>query len=166
MTVLKWALLSAGAFFIHTQFSSFSVLFNPTVVLVYYFGIESLNRISSKKFFPVRIEFESAAFGALIGFVEDALTGSIIGPSLLSKGLVGFITPFVYTEIVFRWTPFWAGALLALLTFCDGWAVAGARSVFSETIINNAQVLKVVIFQCLVSLPFAFILKPLSSRST
>ncbi|MBF0328902.1 MAG: hypothetical protein HQL10_07065 [Nitrospirae bacterium] len=165
MIALKWCLLAVGAFFIHTQFSSFSALFNPTVILVYYFGVESLSRISSKKFFPVGIELESAGFGALIGFFEDALTGSLIGPSLISKGLIGFATPFIYTEIVFRWTPAWAAALLALFTFFDSWAVAGARSMFGETIINNAQILKVVVFQCLVSLPFALIIKPLSSRS-
>ncbi|TAN45714.1 MAG: hypothetical protein EPN22_01615 [Nitrospirae bacterium] len=165
MIFLKWLLLTAGVFLVHTQLSSFAGLFNLSVVLVYYFGVESLSRISSKKFFPVRIELESAGFGASIGLVEDALSGGIIGPAILSRGLIGFVTPFVYTEIVFRWTPIWAGALLVLFTFCDGWIIAGARSVFSETVINNAQVLRVVAFQCLVSLPFALLIKPLSARS-
>jgi|GEM_PF-4670007 rod shape-determining protein MreD len=43
-------------------------------------------------------------FGAFLGFLEDGLSASILGPAVLAKGMVGYTASFLPRGF-FRWSP-------------------------------------------------------------
>lgn len=160
MNILKWSLLAAVAFLMQTQFSSMHVPVNITVILVYSFGLKNLERVSTREYFGSKTEIQSTLFGATIGLIEDALLGSVIGPNLLGKGLIGFITPVIFADVVFRWTPFWGMMVAIAFTLLDGVIVIGSRAVFSDLNINFVQAFLNVLIQAVINIPFGMLLKP------
>ncbi|GER93406.1 hypothetical protein A45J_1146 [hot springs metagenome] len=136
-------------------------------MMVYFFGLRSLSRhFRTDIYFGNRAEIKSMIFGALVGLVEDMLTGSIIGPNFFSKGLIGFLTVVIFTEVVFKWTLFLGVIILAFFTMLDEIIVAGFRVIFTGMNIDIIDVLKTTVMQIVVSIPFGIILKPKKFRLT
>lgn len=160
MKILKWILLAAFIFLLQTQFSSLKDYLNITVTLVYYFGLRCLQNISARDYSVNKVVLESTAFGIAVGLAEDILSGPIIGPVVLSKGMVGFITPVIFTNVVFRWTPLWGGIVLVILTVLDGVALAGSRVLFTGIQVSGVTVFHILVVQALMNIPFGIILKP------
>lgn len=160
MRNLKWLFWAAAAFLVQTQFSFAFGRLNITAVLVFYFGLKSLGGVNSRDFFGMNAEIRSAGFGALVGLSEDIISGTPVGPSLLSKGLIGLFTPLLFMDVIFIWTPLWAGIVIALFTLMDGIVVIGARMLFSDVNVNMVQAVQESIFQTLVNIPLSMILKP------
>lgn len=160
MRIFKWFLLAAAAFLAQTQFSFSFGRLNITVILVYYYGLKTLGEINSREFFGTHAEIRSAVFGGLVGLAEDIISGTLAGPSFLSKGLIGFFTPLLFMDVIFRWTPLWAAMVIALFTVMDGIVVIGARMIFGEVNVNMPHAVREVIFQALVNIPLSMILKP------
>ncbi|MEW6116342.1 MAG: hypothetical protein AB1553_05515 [Nitrospirota bacterium] len=160
MKMLKWMLLVALIFLIQTQFSSLKNFFNGAVILVYLFGLKSRQDISLHGYFSSKTEIKSTLFGAFLGLAEDILSGSIIGPGLLSKGLLGLIAPVIFTDMVFRWTPLWGGIVMALFTLIDGGIIIGSRVLFTGIEISGFTAFQVMVVQAVMSIPFGIIVKP------
>lgn len=154
-------------FLIQTQVSISGRHLNLSVVMVYFFGLKSLPRQCKFKmdpYFGSRAEIKSMVFGAFVGLIEDILAGSIIGPNFFSKGLIGFLTVLVFTEIVFKWTLFLGVITIVIFTLLDGIIVTGFRVIFASININIIDVLKTIAVQTIVSIPFGIILKPKKFR--
>src|SRR5208337_5275496 len=123
--------LTVLVFLLQTQCSFFWDFSNLTVILVYYFGLKSCQRNSDRAYSGSKSEFESVAFGVIIGWMEDVISGSIIGPGILSKGLLGLMTPFFFTDMIFKWTQLWGAIIVVVFTSFDGAVIIGSRTLFT-----------------------------------
>lgn len=104
------------AFLLQIKISILGVSPDLTAAVAYYFGITG----GSTK---------GVLFGSLIGAIEDSVGGSILGPNLLGKGLVGFFSSFMSGSPL-RWTPFLGIVSLAILTLMDGSIILLSRAIF------------------------------------
>lgn len=160
MKILKWLFLIVLVFLLQTQFYLLKDFFNITVALVYFFGLKSLRNVSAREYSSSRIEVESIIFGIAVGLAEDILSGSIIGPGLLSKGIIGLITPVIFTSMVFKWTPLWGVIIIAIFTILDGVIVMGSRVLFTGIHLTGVNVLQMLLIQPIMNIPFGIFLKP------
>lgn len=161
MKALTWVLLVAVVVLIQTQVSSLKGLVNGGVILVYLFGLKSRQEISTHGYISTRAEIGSTLFGMAVGLIEDLLSGGLIGPGLLSKGLLGLVASIVFTDLVFRWTPLWGGLILAVFTALDGAVVVGTRMMFTGIDVSSVRVLELLLIQPLINIPFGIVIKPL-----
>ena len=160
MKFFKWMFWAGAAFLLQTQFSFSLGRPNITVVLVYYYGLTSVAGLNSRDIRGSRPEIESVAFGALVGLAEDVISGPLLGPSLLSKGLIGFLTPLLFMDVIFRWTPLWAGMIVSLFTVMDGVIVIGAGMVFGDLNVNMTHAVRELAFQVLINILLSMGLRP------
>ncbi len=155
MNSIKWMLLVALVFLLQTQFYFIKDFSNLTVVLVYYFGLKSHQRSTGSK-----AELGSVAFAVVVGLMEDVMSGAIIGPGVLSKGLLGLMTPVVFTDMVFKWTPLWGAIIVVIFTLFDGMVLIGSRMVFTGIHVTAFTLLQVLCVQSLFNMPFGIMLRP------
>lgn len=81
MRYVVWLLIAFCALLLQGRVSVLGVVPNLTVLLAFYAGIRyGANR--------------GLLAGLLIGFVEDSLSHTLIGPNMLAKGLVGYTAAF------------------------------------------------------------------------
>lgn len=104
------------AFLLQIKISILGISPDLTAAVAYYFGITG----GSTK---------GVLFGSLIGAIEDSVGGSILGPNLLGKGLVGFFSSFMSGSPL-RWTPLLGIVSLAILTLMDGSIILLSRAIF------------------------------------
>jgi hypothetical protein len=151
-------------FLAQTQIALFNVPLNLTVVIVYAFGLKKLEKAKTDKYFgkysSTGLEIKSAAFGACVGLLEDIIAGGILGPALLSKGIIGFLIIVIFTDIVFRWTPLIGIIAIVVLTVLDNIIVTGLQVLFAGISINYFKVLQVLFVQALMNIPFGIIFRP------
>ncbi|HXW69769.1 MAG TPA: hypothetical protein VEJ88_09215 [Dissulfurispiraceae bacterium] len=160
MNALKWILLTLLVFLLQTQCYFIRDFSDLPVILVYYFGMKSHQRNSDRDYSGTKPELESVAFGVIIGFMEDVLSGSLIGPGLLSKGLVGLMTPVIFTDMIFKWTPLWGAITVIIFTLFDGMAVVGSRIIFTGIHVNGAILFQAICVQSIMNIPFGILLRP------
>ena len=108
-----------AAFVIQSRVSLFGVTPNMTVLVAYYLGIKGG---------AVR----GMALGSMIGVIEDSVGGSILGPNLMGKGMVGFLASFSSGSLL-RWTPLLGMIAIFSLTVMDGAVVFLSRSIFGAS---------------------------------
>jgi cell shape-determining protein MreD len=160
MNALKWIVLALLVFLLQTQFYFMRYFSNLTVILVYYFGLKSQQRNSDRDYSGSKAEFESVAFGVIIGLMEDVISGSIIGPGLLSKGLLGLMTPVVFTDMIFKWTPLWGAIVIIIFTLFDGMVVVCSRIMFTGIHVSGATLFQAMFVQSIMNIPFGIFLLP------
>lgn len=160
MNTLKWILFAVLVFLLQTQCPFIKDYFNLTVVLVYYFGLKNHQHNYDREYSGNKAGLESMVFGVIIGLAEDVISGSAIGPGLLSKGLLGLMTPIVFTEMVFRWTPLWGAIIVVIFTLLDGMVVIGSRMLFTGIHITGAVLFRIICIQSALSMPFGILLRP------
>jgi cell shape-determining protein MreD len=161
MTPMVWFLFIALALLLQPKLALFDCPLNLTLALVYAFGIRTATQqTAASGSEDVAPEIRSTLFGAGIGFVEDAMIGSLIGPNLLSKGLAGFISSIVYRDIFFQWESVLGGLVLPLLTLLDGLVVIAARQLFSNTTLGSFTAVELVVIQAIMNIPFGLFLNP------
>jgi rod shape-determining protein MreD len=146
MTYVIWTTIIFLTFIIQGSISIFDVTPNLTVVLAYYAGIR-------KK------EVKGIFFGSLIGIVEDSLSGAFLGPNLLSKGLIGYFSSFVYRG-VFIWTPLLGIISISVLTLIDGIIILVSRSIFDRMPVSIGAAVFIVAMQSLLNAPLGILLRP------
>jgi len=160
MNALKWILLAALVFLLQTQFYFIRYFSNLNVILVYYFGLKSYQHNSDRGYSESTSEIESVAFGVIIGLLEDFMSGSVIGPGLLSKGLLGLMTPVIFTDMIFKWTPLWGGIIIVIFTIFDALVVIGSRMMFTGVHITGALLFQAMCVQSIMNIPFGILLRP------
>ena len=160
MAPMAWCCLAGAVLLLQPKLALFNCPLNLTLALVYSFGIKTAShQPAASGSDDVAPEIISTIFGAGIGLIEDVLTGSLIGPNLLSKGLAGFISSIVYREIFFRWESVLGGVVLAVLTLLDGLVVIGARELFSSTTTGGPAVVELVIIQSVMNIPLGLLVR-------
>ena len=146
MIYLLWAILFFAALILQGTISIFHVHLNLTVLLVYYIGIK-------KK------EVKGLFFGACIGILEDSLSGAFLGPNLLSKGLVGYFSSFIYKRF-FIWTPLLGVISVCAFTFLDSGIVFLSRTIFDSMPVPLANAAYIIVIQALLNSLFGMAIKP------
>lgn len=125
---------------------------NLTVLLACYAGVKGR-------------EIKGMLYGTLIGIVEDSLSGAFLGPHMLSKSLVGYLSSLLYSRF-FVWTPYLGVLSIALLTLIDGSLVFLLRGVFDKTPAGFGAAGIIIAVQSLINAPMGFFLKQKDLQQT
>jgi rod shape-determining protein MreD len=142
-----WLLVCVvAAFVIQSQVSLFGVAPNLTVVVAYYLGIKGGAA-------------RGMALGSIIGIIEDSVGGSILGPNLLGKGMVGFLASFSSGSL-FRWTPLLGMISILALTAMDGAVVFLSRSIFGTSPGSLSRGILILLAQGFLNLILGIFIKP------
>jgi rod shape-determining protein MreD len=142
-----WPIAVFLCFFLQGRVSVLGITPDLTVLLVYYAGIRYG-------------ETKGLLAGAVIGALEDALSSSIIGPNLLSKGLIGFSASFFVTGGFLRWTPFLGLLAVALFTVADNAMVFATQSIFATMPAAPSSVLFVSVMQSILNAIAGIFIRP------
>lgn len=146
MIYLIWAAITLLTLIIQGSVSLFDVTPNLTAVLACYAGIR-------------KREVKGMFFGSVIGLIEDSLSGAFLGPNLLSKGLLGYLSSFMYSRF-FIWTPLLGIISISALTLIDSTVVFMSRSIFDRMPVSIGAAAFIVTIQSLVNAPLGILLKP------
>jgi rod shape-determining protein MreD len=146
MRCFLWAVVILCTFILQERTSLFNVTLNLTCVLAYYAGIR-------------KGEMTGLLVGSLVGIIEDSLSGTFLGPHLLSKGLVGFFSSTM-SGSVFRWTPFLGVVGISVFTFLDSTVVFISRSLFEKMPMDISPALFIFIIQILANALLGLAIKP------
>jgi rod shape-determining protein MreD len=146
MIYLLWAAILLFAFVLQGSISFFDISPNLTVILACYAGIK-------------KREVNGMLIGSVIGIIEDSLSGAFLGPHLLSKGLIGYLSSLTYSRF-FIWTPLLGIITMSVLTFIDGLIIFASRSIFDRMPAGFLVALFMIVIQSLLNAPFGFILRP------
>jgi len=146
MIYLLWAAIIFLTLIIQGSVSLFDVTPNLTVVLACYAGIR-------------KREVKGMFFGSLIGIIEDSLSGAFLGPNLLSKSLVGYLSSFIYSRF-FIWTPLLGIISISVLTLIDSSVVFMSRSIFSKMPVSIGAAVFIIAIQSLSNAPLGIFLRP------
>ena len=160
MEYLFWIVITIVIFIIQTQVDFLNQPLNITTVLVCVFGIKNIVKNPHVKgYWSGKGEIKSALFGAIVGLIEDGLSNSIIGPSLLSKALIGFASAYIFTEIFFRWTSLTVASVLALLTVFDSIVIVSLRVLMTTIKINTFLFYEMLLIQVVTNMIIGFLVK-------
>jgi rod shape-determining protein MreD len=146
MIYLVWAVVFFFALVMQGSLSLFDIVPNFTVLVAFYAGM---------KYGDIR----GLAVGAVAGMIEDSLSGAFIGPNLLSKGLVGYMSSFLYQRF-FVWNPLLGTISVVMVTFADSLTVFFLRSLFDRMPVSAGAALLIIVVQSLINAPFGLFLKP------
>jgi rod shape-determining protein MreD len=146
MIYLLWSAIIFLTLIIQGSLSLFDITPNLTVILVYYAGIR-------------KGETKGLLIGSLIGILEDSLSGIFLGPNLLSKGLIGYFSSFIYRKF-FIWTPIIGILSIFILTFIDGATVLMLRGFFDKMPVSIHSAIFILTIQSLLNTPLGIFLKP------
>jgi rod shape-determining protein MreD len=144
---LLWPIAVFLSFFLQGRVSVLGISPDLTVLLVYYAGIRYG-------------ETKGLLAGAVIGALEDSLSSSIIGPNLLSKGIIGFSASFFVTGGFLRWTSFLGLLAVALFTVFDNAVVFLAQSIFDKMPAAPSSVLLIAIMQSILNALAGIFIRP------
>ncbi len=103
---------------IQTFFSISLFKLNLTLLPVYYLGFK-------------RGEIAGFSSGVFVGFLEDTLSGQLMGPSILGKGLVGVLASYL-SDRFFIWVPMLGIVSVFLFTVLDELIVYLSLTIFSN----------------------------------
>jgi cell shape-determining protein MreD len=160
---LKWFLVVLAVFIAQTTITFFGIPLSLGIVLVYAFLLKTLyEQAKVSEYQGMQAELKGTAFGMGTGMVEDLLAGSIVGPGIFSKGLIGFAVAALFSDAILRWSPLVGAVLITVMTFTDGLLIMLLRVLFSETNINRTDTLFALSIQMLINIPFGLLLKPRS----
>lgn len=146
MSYLLWAIMLLFAFILQGSISFFDITPNLTIIMACYAGIR-------------KRQIKGMLIGSVIGIIEDSLSGTLLGPHLLSKGLIGYLSSLTYSRF-FIWTPLLGIVTMTLLTFIDGCIIFASRSIFDKMPVSVGVALFVLFIQSLLNAPFGLILRP------
>ncbi len=146
MTYVFWAAIILLTFLVQGSFSFIHIKLNLTVILVAYIGMK-------------KGETTGMFFGSLIGIIEDSLSGALLGPNILSKGLIGYLASSLYRRL-FIWTHLIGVITMYSLTFLDSSIVFILRSVFDKIPVSLGTALFIIMIQSIVNAPLGIFLRP------
>lgn len=147
MKFLFWIIVVFVCFFLQGKISILEVSPNLTILLVYYIGIKYG-------------EMKGMASGIVIGFLEDSISYSIIGPNLLAKGSIGFLSSFFISGGILRWTPLLGILTISSFTILDNSVVFLSRSIFDRMPADLSWAVFISIMQSLLNAPAGIFIKP------
>lgn len=137
MKKILFILIIFAAFLLESRITIFGAPPNFTLAVVYYYGFN-------------KGETKGLLFGALIGLIADSLVGSIIGPNLLSKGIVGFLSAFI-PSLFLRWTSLLGMISISIMTILDGLIVFSSRSLFQTMPTTIPKAMFIILIAALIN---------------
>ena len=146
MIYILWAVIIFFTIIVQGSISLFDITPNFTAALAYYLGIK-------------RGEMKGLFLGSLIGIVEDCLSSSFLGPNLLSKGLIGYLSS-VISKKIFIWTPVLGIISISMLTITDSFIVFISKSLFHIMPMSVHTALFIMLIQSLLNAPMGIFIKP------
>lgn len=147
MKYLWWPLLIFLAFLLQSSISVLAVSPNLTVVLVYFIGI---------RYGRTR----GLLSGVLIGALEDSLSSAMLGPNMLAKGMVGFLSASFISGNFLIWTPLLGTIAAAFLTFTDNTVVFLSLALFDKLPAHPTTALFTATMQSLMNAPAGIFMRP------
>lgn len=145
MKYLFWVGITFFVFIIQGSVSLFDVTPNFTILIACFAGIRGG-------------EGKGLLLGSLIGIFEDSLSGTLLGPHMLSKGLMGYLAGFLSSKF-FVWTPVLGILSGVIITMADGVAVFTVRSVFAAMPCGIGAAAFIIMMQSLLNAPLGLLLK-------
>jgi rod shape-determining protein MreD len=133
-----WLIIAFCALLLQGRVSVLGVPPDLTVLIAFYAGIRYG-------------EHKGLFAGLLIGFVEDSLSNGMIGPNMLSKGLVGYVAAFFISGGLFRWTPLLGIFSVSVLTFFDNIIAALLKTLFDKRPGAVAAIIFISVMQSLLN---------------
>jgi rod shape-determining protein MreD len=146
MIYLLWIVIVFLTIIIQASISLFDITPNLTIVLAFYAGIKYG-------------DIKGMIIGSFIGIIEDSLSGTLLGPNLLTKGLVGYTASFLYSRF-FMWTPLLGMVSISLFTFAESFMVFILRSIFNRMPAGTGAAFTIILIQSLFNAPLGLFLKP------
>jgi rod shape-determining protein MreD len=147
MRYLAAAVAIFFAFLIQFKVSILSVQPNLVAVLAYYAGI-------------TRGEYRGLAAGLVLGAIEDSIASTIIGPNMLGKGLVGFLSSFFISGGMLVWTPLLGVIGLFGLTLLDNAVVFMSLGIFEHVPANISTAIFISLMQAILNSAAGTFIKP------
>ncbi|VAX30847.1 hypothetical protein MNBD_NITROSPIRAE02-83 [hydrothermal vent metagenome] len=144
--IVFWTIIVAGVFLVQSVVSTELIKVNLTLLLVYYFGLK-------------KGDLQGVAVGIPVGFLEDALSGQLIGPGMMGKGLAG-ILPSYLSDGFFIWTPLFGMFAVFTLTVFDETVVYTSLSLFSQSPAPFRDFLALTFVKALINAPFGWLIRP------
>jgi rod shape-determining protein MreD len=141
-----WVFATLLIFVLQGGISVLGTTLNLTVILACYAGVR-------------RRSSGGILLGALLGAIQDNLTGTILGPHMLSKGLIAYFSSGVYSRF-FIWTPLLGVVSLFLLTVADGIMILSLRALSGDMPVTYSGAVLVIGLQALFNAPFGVLMKP------
>lgn len=129
-----------------TRASFFGVSPALTVAVVYYLGVRHGT-------------LKGILLGSVIGLMEDSLSGGLLGPNLLAKGLVGYSSSFISVSL-FRWTPLLGMTGSFVLTVIDSIVVLLFKAVYETAPAVFYGTIPIILFRGIINSIFGFFIKP------
>lgn len=99
-------------------------------------------------------------YGSGIGLLSDVFAGNILGPNIMGKCAVGYLSSFLKEGWLFTWTPVLGLIGVFFLTALDGFIAFIAASIFSEPPTAASDAAMVILWQAGVNSIFGLFLRP------
>lgn len=144
--VLFLVLIILSVFLVQSAFRIGEIRLNLSILIVYYFGLK-------------RGATAGAAAGLPVGVIEDILTGHIIGPGMLGKGVTGILSSFPARSMLI-WSPLLGAASLFILTVIDEVILYLSVSFFYSTPAPFYNFMSMALIKASVNAPFGLIIRP------
>ncbi|HTR45178.1 MAG TPA: hypothetical protein VMH06_05655 [Thermodesulfovibrionales bacterium] len=144
-------LAAAAALVLQTTVTFYGLSPALTTLVAYYVGISS----GAAK---------GTLFGSLLGMVEDSISGGMIGPNLLGKGMVGLFSSFL-SGGPFRWSPLLGTLALFILTVLEGVLVFIVKGVYEALPAPPARAALILALQGALNACAGVLIKPGGAES-
>ncbi|MCX8026270.1 MAG: hypothetical protein N3A62_00240 [Thermodesulfovibrionales bacterium] len=155
-----WFLYLLIIIVVQEQITIFDNQLNFTAALVFIHAIKNIPKNPHiKGYWSGRGEIDSAVFGAIVGGFEDVLSHTILGPSLLGKSIMGWATAFVFSDIIYKWTPILIAFVLSAFTILDSFLMITARLMLTDIVVSHLKILEGLILQAVVNMPIGLFIK-------
>ena len=134
------------SFLLESRISFFGIQPDLSAALAFYFGLRNG-------------ETKGMLFGSLVGLIGDGLSGGILGPNLLAKGLVGFFASFM-SGSVFRWTPLLGLIGISVLTALAGLTVFLSRTFFEHPPTSASRAITIILISAVINSSIGLFVRP------
>lgn len=139
-------LIIFSAFLLESRISIFGARPDLAAAIAYYFGLKNG-------------ETKGLLFGSFIGLIGDSLSGGILGPNILGKGMVGFFSAFMSGSF-FRWTPVLGAIGISLLTVINGIIVFLSKTLFEHMPTSIPSAMSIIFTAALINSLLGIFMRP------
>ena len=139
-------LIIFSAFLLESRISIFGAQPDLAAAIAYYFGLKNG-------------ETKGLLFGSFIGLIGDSLSGGILGPNILGKGMVGFLSAFMSGSF-FRWTPVLGVIGISLLTAINGIIVFLSKTLFEHMPTSIPSAMSIIFTAALINSLLGIFMRP------
>ncbi|MEW6109995.1 MAG: hypothetical protein AB1632_12630 [Nitrospirota bacterium] len=147
MKFFYWTILIILALVFQGRLSILGIYPDLTALMAYYAGIRYG-------------ETKGLLVGSLIGATQDIVSLYILGPNLLAKGAIGFLSAIFITGGIFRWTYLLGIIAVVIFTLIDNSIVFLSRSLFDKIPAPLSTALFIAIMQSILNAPAGIFIRP------